>query len=71
MPDGPFDLVLGRNVVATYYAPDVQRAIMTRIAGRLRPGGALVLGIHEALPEGLAGFVAWPGARAVYRRTGD
>jgi chemotaxis protein methyltransferase CheR len=71
MPAGPFDLVLCRNVVATYYAPEVQRAIMTRIADRLRPGGALVLGIHEALPEGLAGFVAWPGARAVYRRTGE
>lgn len=71
MPAGPFDLVLCRNVVVTYYAPDLQRDIMTRIAGRLRPGGALVLGIHEALPEGLAGFDAWPGARAVYRRTGE
>jgi chemotaxis protein methyltransferase CheR len=71
MPEGPFDLVLCRNVVATYYAPAVQREIMMRIADRLRPGGALVLGVHEALPEGLAGFVAWPGARAVYRRTGE
>jgi chemotaxis protein methyltransferase CheR len=67
MPVGPFDLVLCRNVVATYYAPDVQRKIMTRLASRLRPGGALVLGIHEALPEGLAGLAPWPGTRAVYR----
>lgn len=71
MPGGPFDLVLCRNVVATYYAPDVQREIMMRLASRLRPGGALVLGIHEALPEGLAGFAAWPGARAVYRKTAE
>lgn len=71
MPEGPFDLVLCRNVVATYYAPAIQREVLMRIAGRLRPGGALVLGIHEALPEGLAGFVPWPGARAVYRRTGE
>jgi chemotaxis protein methyltransferase CheR len=70
MPAGPFDLVLCRNVVATYYAPDVQRAIMTRIADRLRPGGALVLGAHEALPEGVDGFAPWPGARAIYRRAG-
>jgi chemotaxis protein methyltransferase CheR len=70
MPPGPFDLVLCRNVVATYYAPDVQRAIMTRIADLLRPGGALALGVHETLPEGLAGFAPWPGARAIYRRTG-
>jgi chemotaxis protein methyltransferase CheR len=70
MPDGVFDLVLCRNAVATYYSPAVQRAIMSRIAGRLRPGGALVLGIHEALPEGLASFAPWPGARAIFRRTG-
>ena len=70
MPAGQFDLVLCRNVVATYYAPAVQREVMTRIAGGMRPGGALVLGIHEALPDGLRGFAPWPGARATYRRTG-
>lgn len=67
---GPFDLVLCRNVVATYYAPAVQAEIMTRIATRLRTGGALVLGVHEMLPEGVAGFTPWPGARAICRRTG-
>lgn len=70
MPEGPFDLVLCRNVVATYYAPAVQREIMMGIASRMRPGGAVVLGIHESLPQDVAGFVAWPGARAIYRRTG-
>jgi len=70
MPDGPFDLVLLRNVVATYYAPEVQREIIARIAIRMRPVGALVLGIHESLPEGTSGFVEWPGARAVFRWTG-
>jgi chemotaxis protein methyltransferase CheR len=69
MPVGPFDLVLCRNVVATYYAPAVQREIMARIATRLRSGGALVLGLHEALPEGFAGLSPWPGARAVHRKT--
>jgi chemotaxis protein methyltransferase CheR len=70
IPAGPFDLVLCRNVIATYYAPTVQREIMTRAASRMRPGAALVLGIHEALPGDLAGFAPWPGARAIYRRTG-
>ena len=70
MPAGPVDLVLCRNAVATYYAPAVQREIMMRIARRLRSGGALVLGIHEALPEDLAGFAPWPGMRAIYRRIG-
>jgi chemotaxis protein methyltransferase CheR len=61
--------VLVRNVVATCYSPAARRVIMARIAAHLRPGGALVLGIHEALPEGLRGFAPWPGARATYRRT--
>ncbi len=68
MPDGPFDLVLLRNVVATYYAPQLQREIFQRVAARVRPGGALVLGCHESLPAGAAGFSPWPGARCVYRR---
>lgn len=71
MPDGPFDLVLCRNVVATYYEEPVQRQILRRIARRLRPGGALVLGAHEALPEVTAGFEPWPGLRAIRRRTGE
>jgi chemotaxis protein methyltransferase CheR len=68
MPDGPFDLVLLRNVVATYYAPQLQREIFQRIAARMLPGGALVLGSHESLPVGAREFSAWPGARCVYRR---
>jgi chemotaxis protein methyltransferase CheR len=70
MPAGPFDLVLCRNVVATYYAPGAQRTILAAIAGRMRPGGALVTGSHEMLPEGLEGFMPWPGACAVFRWRG-
>ncbi len=65
MPEGPFDLVFCRNVVATYYAADVQRTLLARIAQRMRPGAALVLGIHESLPQGAEGFVAWPSARDI------
>lgn len=68
MPAGPFDLVLLRNVVATYYAPDVQRAILLRIASRLQPGACLVLGLHEMLPDGLHWLEPWPRLRAAYRR---
>ena len=70
-PDGPFDLVLCRNAVLTYYAPPVRLAIMQRIAARLRPEGALVVGSHESLPDGLVGFALWPGTRAIHRRAPD
>ena len=71
MPDGPFDLVLCRNVVLTYYAAPVQLELMRRIADRLRPGGALVVGIHESLPPEISDFKPWPGARGVYVRTAE
>jgi chemotaxis protein methyltransferase CheR len=69
MPDGPFDLVLCRNVVLTYYSSGAGRDLMERIAGRLRPGGVLVVGIHEPLPAELTRFAPWPGARGVFVRS--
>ena len=50
-PEGCLDLILCRNVVFTYFAPSLQAVIARRLAERLTPGGFLVLGIHESLPE--------------------
>ena len=68
MPDGPFDLILCRNVVLTYYAAPLRDLLVTRIAARLRPGGALVVGAHESVPPGVRELVAWRGARMIYRK---
>ena len=68
MPDGPFDLILCRNVVLTYYQPPLRDVLMARIVGRLRPGGALVVGAHESPPPGTEDLVAWPGTRMIYRK---
>jgi chemotaxis protein methyltransferase CheR len=67
-PPGPFDLVLCRNAAFTYLADDAQGAVLGRLADALAPGGALVIGLHETLPDPAA-FAPWPGARAVHRRT--
>jgi chemotaxis protein methyltransferase CheR len=67
-PGGPFDLVLCRNLAFTYLAGEGQRAVLARLAAALRDGGALVIGLHEELPERATGFEPWPGARATYRR---
>ena len=40
---------------------------LARLASRLRPGGALVIGLHEQLPQPAAAFEPWPGCRAIYR----
>ena len=70
MPPGPFDLVLCRNLVFTYFERSLQALLLERILGRLAPGGLLVLGAHETLPPG-----DWPldrpsGALPIHRLTG-
>ena len=69
-PTGPFDLVLCRNLAFTYFDAAAQRAVATHFAVALRPGGALVLGKHEALPTEVEGFAPWRPAERIYRRVG-
>jgi chemotaxis protein methyltransferase CheR len=52
MPDGPFDVILCRNLVFTYFDEAQQRQVLANMVDRLAPGGFLVLGKHEALPPG-------------------
>lgn len=68
-PGGSFDLILCRNVAFTYFDLDLQREVAARLATSIRPGGALVLGAHETLPEGPGGFVLWSANLRVYRRS--
>jgi chemotaxis protein methyltransferase CheR len=67
-PGGPFDVVLCRNLVFTYFGEELQREVGRDIARSLRAGGALVVGAHETPTEGLNRFEPWPAARSVYRR---
>jgi chemotaxis protein methyltransferase CheR len=67
-PDGPFHIVLCRNVAFTYFELELQEEIAARLATCVRPGGALVLGTHETLPERAPGFVPWSESLRVYRR---
>jgi chemotaxis protein methyltransferase CheR len=68
LPDGPFDLILCRNLVFTYFEPRLQSAILRRIGQALRDGGVLVIGSHERLPEGAAGWTQPQANLPVYRR---
>jgi chemotaxis protein methyltransferase CheR len=67
-PGGPFDLVLCRNLAFTYFDSGLQLGVARLLAESLRPGGALVVGAHETLPEGAGDFEPWPEAPSVYRR---
>jgi chemotaxis protein methyltransferase CheR len=68
-PNGPFDLVMCRNLAFTYFDLDLQRATASRLADAVRPGGALVLGSHEAMPEDIETFEPWGPTEGIYRRT--
>src|SRR6516165_9941978 len=56
MPDGPFDLILCRNLAFTYFDDALQCRISDQLRESLRRGGFLVLGTHEALPGEVGGF---------------
>ena len=68
-PDGPFDLILCRNLVFTYFEPALQSVILQRIGHRLRDGGLLVIGSHERLPKGAAGWLQLRTNLPVYRKS--
>ncbi len=68
MPAGPFDLVLCRNLVFTYFDEDRQRRSTADLAERMPRGGILVLGKHERLPSGCPGFETVSAHLAIYRR---
>ena len=70
MPDGPFDLVLCRNVVMTYFEPALQISLMRQISARLVAGGYFVIGAHEALPADVGGFESLAACSRIFRSGG-
>ena len=67
LPTGKFDLILCRNLVATYFSPDLQLTTFERIKSALRPNGFLLLGCHEKLPETLKGFTVEKTNLSLYK----
>ncbi|MDH3673829.1 MAG: chemotaxis protein CheR [Gammaproteobacteria bacterium] len=70
-PGGHFDLVLCRNLVFTYYDDALQRQLIRRIVGAMHGGAALVLGIHEHVPEGAHELSMWFDKQRIFRKIGD
>jgi chemotaxis protein methyltransferase CheR len=67
MPDGPFDLILCRNLVFTYFDDPLQRRLLKQIIDRLAPRGFLVLGAHEKSPDGDVSLSAVLPGLPIYR----
>lgn len=71
LPEGPFDLVLCRNLAFTYFDEALQAETAARLASRMSPGGVLVVGKHETVPGG-SGLVPMSGREGLYEHaTGE
>ena len=71
MPKGPFDLILCRNLAFTYFDEAGQRRVARRLARRLCPGGVLLLGKHETVPEGCRCFAPPVPRLGIYCKEGE
>jgi len=69
VPEGRFHLVLCRNLVFTYFDEVLQRRIMQRLSGTLAPGGVLVIGSLESIPDGPWGVQPWSTRLGIYQKT--
>jgi chemotaxis protein methyltransferase CheR len=70
MPPGPFDLIVCRNIVLTYFEPGLQARLMRQVSARLRADGYLVIGAHEVLPGDMVGFEPTTACPQVLRWNG-
>jgi len=69
VPDGTFHLILCRNLAFTYFDEISQREILRRLTDKLTPGGALIIGKGESLPEGHWAIEPWSLPMGIYRKT--
>ena len=65
---GPFHIVFCRNMAFTYFDTALQLEMLEHIRSCLVDGGALIIGGHEALPDGCSGFEQWSKQRAIFRK---
>lgn len=68
-PEGPFDLVLCRNLAFTYFDNALQLKVLGRIIDTMYDGAALVIGIHENLPEGAEKLSMWIDKQRIYQKS--
>jgi chemotaxis protein methyltransferase CheR len=67
-PDGLFDLVLCRNLAFTYFDRAGQEDALRRLLAALSPGGALVIGRSERLPDDGWPLAPWQPELGIFRR---
>ena len=67
-PEGPFHLILCRNLAFTYFDEILQIKTMQTLSDKLIPGGALIIGKLESLPDGPWKIQPWSTRLGVYQK---
>jgi chemotaxis methyl-accepting protein methylase len=67
-PARDFYLVFLRNNLLTYYRDEIVRIALPAIVDSLMPGGILVIGQKERLPDFRKGFDPHPAVSCLYRK---
>jgi chemotaxis methyl-accepting protein methylase len=70
-PAQDFQIVFLRNNLLTYYRDEVVKAALPAIVDSLVPGGYLVIGRKEKLPDSLKGFHPHRSVSCLYRKQGS
>jgi chemotaxis protein methyltransferase CheR len=69
-PAKDFSLIFLRNNLLTYYREETKNLALGRILQSLQPGGVLVIGAHEKLPEEMEKSMPSVHHPSIYRKTG-
>ena len=67
-PARDFHIVFLRNNLLTYYRDEIVKAALPAIVDSLVPGGILVIGRKEHLPDSLKGFHPHAAVSCLYRK---
>ena len=59
-------MIVCRNLGFTYFDAALQGEALQRFQSRLVPGGVLLIGVHEKLPDDRPGFRTWSERLGVY-----
>lgn len=67
-PGTGYHIIFLRNNLLTYYRSHAIREPLTQILKSLSPGGWLIIGSHEKLPDETPGFTRNPSTPWAYRK---
>jgi chemotaxis protein methyltransferase CheR len=63
-----FDLIFLRNNLLTYYVDEVKVPAITRIVNSLVPGGFLIIGSHERMPNETLDLKPWRESTVIFQK---